>query len=251
MTIIGTGVSASNDPLSLLDLVVRFCQRTALPAPTTVMGNGDAQIIQIRALIEEEGMDLSRRGDWEGLMFEATFPSVAAESQGAILDLAPNNFRSIKNETIWNRTTRLAVCGPMSAREWHARKAMVATGPRYRYRLRGGNLLVNPTPPAGQTWAFEYRTKNWILDITGVGREYYVLDTDVTAIPAELILMGLRWRWKKEKALDYAEDQRTYEAVVQNMLGQDGTKAVLNMDAAYASGPSPMVVVPSGSWAIP
>ena len=125
MSTIGSGASFTNDPLSLLDIVQRFCDRTGIDTPTTVMQTGDAQIKQIRALLEEEGKDLAGRGDWESMIYEATWPTLAQENQGAMIDIAPNNFRWIKNNTIWNRTTKLPIIGPTDSRSWQAQKAAI------------------------------------------------------------------------------------------------------------------------------
>jgi hypothetical protein len=247
MTIIGTGVSFSNDPLSLLDMIVKFCERTDLRVPDVVMTTTDSQIRQLRSLLEEVGKDLAKRGAWEGMTFEATHTSLAAADQGAIVDIATNNFHYIKDETIWNRTTRLPIYGPMSEREWQARQALVQTGPRYRYRIRGGKLLISPTPTAGDTYAFEYVTKNWVLAANGDGREYFLVDEDVTVMPSDLLLMGLRWRWKAEKGREYAEDFRLYEMQVADALGRDATKPVLDM-AGGSREAGPLIYIPAGSW---
>ncbi len=55
--------------MSLLTIVQRFCGRTNLTVPATVYGTNDPQIRQILALLEEEGDDLSKRGDWSELTF--------------------------------------------------------------------------------------------------------------------------------------------------------------------------------------
>lgn len=252
MTIIATGVAANTDPLSLLEIVTAFCERTALPVPTQVMFSPDAHIRQVRALLEEEGKILSSRGTWELLTQEVSHTTLAAEDQGAIADLCPNGFRYIKNQTIWDRTDRLPVFGPMNANEWQAIKAVISTGPRYRFRIRGGKLLVNPTPPAGHLWYWEYVSKNWILDgDSGDGKRYFSKDTDIIGLPEELVLMGLRWRWKKEKGLEYAEDFRDYEFMVKDALGRDGAKPVLDMGQDPLRELKPGIFVPSGSWNVP
>lgn len=249
MTIIGTGVSCTNEQLSLLEIVQKFCERTGLDVPETVMGNADPKIRQIRSLLEEEGKDLAKRGIWEGMVYEASLTTLAQEDQGAMADIATNNFDYILNQTIWDRSTRLPVLGPLAPVDYQALKALVSTGPRYRWRLRGGRLLVNPSPPAGSTWKFEYVTKNWILNVSGVGCEYFDLDTDTTVFPADLAILGLRWRWKKEKGLEYAEDFRTYEMQVKDALGRDGGKKWLRMDQDGWE-PKPGVFIPEGSWSL-
>lgn len=235
--------------MAMLQVVQYMCRRTNVPVPSTAYGTTDPQVLQMIALLEEEGNDLAMRGGWERLTIEGSFTTVAAEDQGAITTLASNGFRYIKNNTIWDRTTRLPVCGPMTSADWQAMKAFTNTGPRFRFRIRTGKLIVNPAPPASDSWYFEYITKNWITDSTGVTyKNYFTADTDLILLPEELVLMGLRWRWKKEKGLDYAEDFRTYEAQVKDALGRDGGKRNLWMDETPWRGPQPGVWIPDGSW---
>lgn len=233
--------------MSLLTIVQSFCERTKLGSPTTVIGNGDTFVVQIRALLEEEGDALSRRGDWEGLTFEATHTTTATEDQGAITSIATNGFRYIKDETMWDRTDKLPI-PQMHSTLWQRFKATVNASPRYRYRIRGGKLLFTPTPSASHTVAFEYVSKNWILGANGVTyKSAFTLDTDTVLIPEELLRMGLRWRWKKEQGFEYAEDFRDYEMQVADALGRDGGKATLNMSESYPMS-RPGVIVPEYSW---
>lgn len=238
--------------MTMLTTVQYFCRRTGLPPPATVAGSTETLVRQIQALLEEEGNDLAARGAWQGITFEATHTTVATESQGAMSAIATNGFSYLKNETIWDRTDQLPVIGPMDGSEWQVLKAVTTTGPRYQFRIRGGLLLVNPTPAAGHTWAFEYVSKNWILGADGTTyKQYFTLDTDTILLPEELVMMGLRWRWKKEKGLDYAEDYNTYEMQVTDALGRDGGKKRIRMDDYSQHGPRPGVFIPQGSWNVP
>lgn len=234
--------------MTLLQIVQRFCERTNISLPSTVYGSSDAQIVQIKALLEEEGIDLAARGPWQGITFEATHTTTAAENQGAMTTIASNGFNYIKNDTIWDRTDDLPVLGPVSSQEWQALKAMSLNGPRYQFRIRGGNLLANPTPTAGHTWAFEYVSKNWILANDGTTyKQFFTADNDTVLLPDVLVLQGLRWRWKKEKGLEYAEDFRTYEMQVKDAFGRDGGKPVLRMDGEGRS-IKPGIFVTPMSW---
>lgn len=230
--------------MSMLTLVQSFCRRTGLPVPTSVLGSSDAGVLQVLGLLEEEGRDLSVRNAWERMTMEASLTTVATESQGAMTSIATNGFDYIKNDVIWDRTNRLPVLGPVSGKDWQAMKAIVSTGPRYEYRIRGGNLLVNPTPTAGYSWYFEYVSKNWILGVDGVTyKDSFTLDTDTLLLPESLVQMGLRWRWKKEKGFEYAEDMRTYEIQVKDTIGHDGGKKTLYMDSNNDRGPVPGIFI--------
>lgn len=237
--------------MSLLTIVQYMCGRTNVPVPATVVGSSDPQIVQMMRLLEEEGASLAIRGDWQSLTLEATHTTVALEDQGALTSIATNGFRAIKNQTIWDRNTLLPVLGPVSSEDWQALKAVVVNGPRYRYRLRGNHLLVNPVPDAGLTWAFEYLSKNWILAADGLTyKQYFTADTDTVLLPEEIMVLGLRWRWMKEKGLAYADLFAEYEVQVNTALGQDGTKPILNMGDSGSSRMRPGIFVPVGSWQV-
>lgn len=245
MTIILNYSETGTTSLTLLEIVEKFCQRTSIPVPTTAYGSTDTQITQIVALLEEEGNDLTGRGDWQVLEAEATHTTTAAENQGSINTIVANNLRYIKVDTFWDRTENLPV-GILDGPDWQAEKGFASTSPRYRVRLRGGELLATPTPPAGNTWAFEYATWNWINDGVNL-KKYFTDDTDKPLLPNDILLQGLRWKWKKEKGLEYAEDFSTYEKMVQDALGREGIRKKLYMDSMPKES-IPGIVVSQGSW---
>ena len=233
--------------MTMLQTVQRFCRRTNITVPTSVVGTTDLQVAQICGLLEEEGAELSGRGSWQNLTLETTLTTTATESQGAITTIASENFRYIKNDTMWDRTESLPVIvidGP----DWQAEKGFDTTSPRYRARIRGNNLIVTPTPVAGNTWAFEYVTWSWILDTDGTTKkQYFTADTDTFLLPDAILQMGLRWRWKKEKGFEYAEDFRTYETMVADALSREGLQTTLYQDRT-ARHSSPKIVVNQGNW---
>ena len=234
--------------LNLLTLVQNFYRRTNIgTVPTSVIGSSDSQVSQILSLLEEEGNDLSGRGDWESLTFETTHTTTATENQGSISEIADNNIRYFKHNTFWDRTENLplsVIDGP----DWQAEKGFASTSPRYRVRVRSGNLIATPTPPAGNTWAFEYVSWNWILDNDNVTyKQYFTEDADTFLLPTSILLMGLRWRWKKEKGFDYSEDFMTYEKMVHDAIGRQGIPKTLRMDQAEKES-VPGIVVSQGSW---
>lgn len=235
---------------TLLETVVLFCQRQALPVPTTVFGSTDTQVIQAMALLQEGLENISARGAWEGLTAEASWTTLAAQSQGTIASLATNGYRYLLPRTLWDRTEKLPLLGPTSAQDWQALKAIVVTGPRYSFRLRGGLFIVTPAPPAGHTWVFEYVSENFLVALDGTTyKSEFTADTDEILLPKQIVLADLRWRWKKEKGLSYAEDFASCEAMITDALGRDGGKPVLDMGERSCNGDIlPGIFVPSGSW---
>lgn len=239
-------------PMTLLQVVTQFCERKNLTVPSTVIGSSDKQITQIRALLEKEGTDLRKRGAWEGITIEVTHTTTATEDQGAMTTIAGAGFDYIKNQTIWDRSSALPVIGPLSSQDWQMLKGMASTTPRYQFRIRGGKLIVNPTPTAGLTWAFEYVSKYWIAATAGTAptKRAFTVDTDEVWLPDEIVTLGLEWRWKQEKGLSYSEDFNSYELMVKDALGRDGGKLVLRMSDEGRQ-IKPGIFVSTGSWSVP
>lgn len=233
--------------MSLLTTVQRFCERTDLPVPATVYGSSDTQVTQIKALLEEVGIDANSRATWQATTFQQTHTTVALEDQGAMTTIAGAGWGYVKNMTIWDRDGRLPVLGPLDGVQWQTLKAMVVNGPMYQFRILDGHLLVNPVPAAGLTWAFEYGSKYWIVN-GATYKQYFSDDDDEMLLPEELLLMGLRAWWKKEKGLEYAEDMRMYETQFKDASNRDGGKPLLRMDDEAWNGPKPGIWVAPGSW---
>jgi hypothetical protein len=213
--------------MNVLEIVRAVCGTVGIPRPSSVFGSSDTGVQQLLGLLNEEGSELAARGPWQALTQEKTFTTVATESQGTLVSIigAANNYRHIVNETIWNRTSKEPILGALDPALWQAYKAMGFTGETLQYRIRGGELLMLQVPTAGQTCAFEYVTKNWLTDSTGTAfRSVVDDDEDVPRLDDEIVMAGLKWRWKQSQGLDYAEDFRKYEARVVDALAKDGTK---------------------------
>lgn len=233
--------------MTLLELINKQLARSGLPSTSTVMGSSNDRVLQIKALLEEEGDSLAPRHPWQILTQEGTLNTLAIEDQGNINSYAPG-FAYIRNGTFFDRTDQLPILGPVSGDDWQDLKARVNTGPRYQYRIRNNHLLVNPVPAVGHKWAFEFQSKNWIIDVDGITRKAaFTADTDSILLPDTIVLLGLRWRWLSEKGLEYAEIFANYESTLKDAMSRDGGKAVLRSDnlSGYRT---PGVFVPNGNW---
>lgn len=235
--------------MNLLGIVQEFCRRTALTVPQLVATSNDDQLLQLMGLANEVTEDLVNRREWTLLQREIVFTSVAGEDQGSIQTITNDDgFLHVLNDTIYDRTRRLPVWGPRNAQDWQGLKALPMSGPFYQYRFRGNHLLMLPAMPAGHVMAFEYAAKSPIQDSTTAAyKSLFTKDSDLWLLPDNLLLSGLRWMWKKEKGLPYAEEFRLYEAAVASAGGHDGTKPKLSMSDGSPR-IQPGIFVPAGNW---
>ena len=218
--------------MKCIELVQSVALRVGLPAPTTATSSTDPMVQQLLELMNEEGRELSARHGWQALRREATFTTLAAETQGTVSALAPG-FKSFVNESFWNRSLRRPLFGPLDPATWQQIKAQNFAGPWSHFMVRGNVLLMYPVPAAGQTCAFEYQSKLWVLAVDGItGRELFTRDDDTAYVDDDAMMLGTIWRWRQAKGLEYAEDFRKYELRVADLMGRDGAKPILNLEGA-------------------
>jgi hypothetical protein len=236
--------------MSLLTVCQRAFAACGLPVPPSVIGNTDTLVVQALELVNGEGEDLAQRHPWQALQREATLITIAAEDQGAIDAIAPG-FDAAINQTWWNRSNQLPVGGPVSPQDWQHLKAVSTLGAASSFRIRAGRMLIIPVPAAGIQLAFEYRSKHWVTDAAGTATlPGYQADTDRALVDETLIRLGLIWRLKSAKGLEYGEDMRIYEMRLANAIGQDGAGRTLDAASGDDERWSPRVRTPVGSWPV-
>lgn len=237
--------------MTLLDLVKEFSRRVGTPVPGAVASSTDPGLVQIVALMNEEVEETSRVHTLQEFIKERTFVTVAAEDQGTLTTVAGEVVRYILNDTLWNRSTRLPVFGPENPQQWQLRKAFGFSGTLLTYRIRSNRLLFAPVPAAGETIAFEYVPVNIVIDgDTSTSKQSFTKDTDTTLIPDDVMMAGIRWRWRREKGFPYAEDLARYDRLLGSHKLREGTRRMLSMSEDIGM-VGPGIVVPPGSWNIP
>lgn len=236
--------------MNAIEIVRRACRSLGIPSPSSAVGSSDLQIVQILNLLNDEGMELSGEIEWESLTNEATFTTVATESQGTVESIigAANDYRYIINDTIFNRSRREPIFGPKAARDWQAQKSLNLTGPWPQYRIRGGEILFDPVPTAGESCYFEYVTNNWVTSSDGMSKRSEIADDeDIFLLPDDVLLLGVKWRWLEAKGLDFTQAFDSYSRRAADAKARDGTKRTLSLDSTadrYRYG----IVTPVGSW---
>lgn len=237
--------------MTLLSLINDVQDKLSLPRSTVVISSTDDNVRNLLACANEEGRALAKRHSWQELEKEHTFTSVAtaAQTNGLASDLG-NPKRFIVG-TFFNRTRNRRLTGPLSPEEWQAQQALSATLLTDAFRLRGDTFLITPTPPAGDTYAYEYVSNLWV-DGDGDGdgdTDSWAADDDTSLLSEDLMFLGIIWRFRKSKGLDYAEDFNEYEREVTQAMMRSGTRRVISWstdESLYDHARPPLVV--DGGW---
>lgn len=233
--------------MSLLTIVNSVCDRVGIPRPTTVVGNTDPGARQLLALSNEEGQDLASRHRWNVLIRECTFTTVANPND---LVVVATGFDYILPDTVWDRTRDRQVPA-MTPEQWQAYQANGISGPTMKFRIQDASFYLLPDPGAGYSIAFEYVTKNWNQTTGAVEQDAWADDTDTGILDEKLMALGLLWRWKRAKGMEYGEDFNSYERRVANAISRDGAAPHISLSRYRRSGSLVGTEsTPEGSWSL-
>lgn len=200
--------------------------------PSNVVASQDDQVKQLLALANREGKELAAReginGGWPQLRQLHAITTVASQANYAF----PDDLQYFINTTAWDRTQKWPLQGPISPQVWQVLKSgtVGSVGPRTRFRLYGGEIYLDPTPSSsGDDLVFEYYSNAWCESSVGTGQTLWASDTDVPVLPDDCFILGLIWRFRRAKGLDYAEEWKAYEALVTRELSRSGMAPVIDL----------------------
>lgn len=231
--------------MSLLTITNRAQAMLNLPVTPTVYTNTGESQKQLLALCNIAGDVLMREHDWQALVTETSFTTVATEVQSG--HTLPTDLDRIISETLWNRTTTDPVYGPLSAQSWQAQKAQVTSTVWSQYRIRGNQFYFMPAPSASQSIYYEYVSNKWCQSSGGTAQAAWAADSDTGRIPEHLLTLSLVWRWLEAKGLDYSQRYDEYEREKSKIIARDGTRRKLNIAGPTLQGLG-RGRIPEGTW---
>jgi len=221
--------------MTALSIVQTAAAWLALPIPTALFSATDAQTIQLRNLLNENGTELVTWPDhaWVKLTKEKTFTTVATDIQTSAL---ASDYGRFCDDSMWDRTQDRPVWGPMSPQQWQQEKAgPTFTTMYYGFRLRGNDFLMTPTPTAGDTIAYEYVSNLYVYASgdTVPTKSAFSADTDTCIFDETMMARGLRWSFLRAKGFDYSQEYQTWVEMVQRLAARDGGMPKLSASRNY------------------
>ncbi len=214
---------------TLLQIAQAVADELGIQRPTAVVGSQDQQVQQLLALLNREGKELAARegmaGGWPQLRREHTFATVNGQ---ASYDF-PTDLLYFINTTAWDRDQKWPMDGPVSPQEWQVLKSgtVGSVGPRTRFRIMEGQIYLDPTPGAVHTIVLEYYSDTWCESSLGAAQRLWASDTDVPVLPDDCFILGGKWRFRRSKGLDYAEEWNEYESEVSRRIGRAGMAPII------------------------
>lgn len=236
--------------MNLLAIVQEFCKRTGIRQPSAAISSNDAQVLQLVALLNELLDEITMNYPrFSESIIEKTWTSTGVEIQGTKDSLFPGMLWLLPN-SFFDRTATIRVKGPLTPDQWQSLKALSSTGSAYpSYRFIGTNLHIYPAVAVTQTLAVEYKTNYCVVNVAGTAKQYFTVDTDTPLLSTTIMLLGLRYKWKKEKGMNYLPEQDLFIKAIRAIGSQDGQKVQIDMSSEGIQ-IKPGVYIPDSNWPV-
>lgn len=236
--------------LTAINSVQRLC---SLEVTSTVVANSQETQKLLLELAKEAADELARRHYWPDLKREHTFTATTGQTLQS--NGKPSDFDRIIPDTMWNRTTDRQIHGVLTPSQWQRAKGLplsVTIDQLYMLRNDGLHIFGPDTdgPTDADTIAYEYMMNTPVLDTDGsTYKTEWEADTDTFVLSERLLINEVRWRWRAEKGLPYAEQLKNSELRIASEI--NATRSGSPVHVAHE--PINMVdgQITDGSWDLP
>lgn len=105
--------------------------------------------------------------------------------------------------------------------EWLTLKTRHGASLSEKWIKFGGQIHLMPKPALGQEVKFFYQGNWYATDENGVAKRRFDRDNDSFVLDEDLLTLGLIWRYRQQKRLDFTDDQALFEKAFNELAGAD------------------------------
>lgn len=213
--------------MTLQTAVTSAVTRVIGTAPATVFGSTDQVMIEMRDLVQDVAVDIAKSAEWRGLTKIGTLTGAPSFPLPADYD------RMLTGQGMQDQATWFwGYVAYMDVSEYlMAINGQVPTLDPGGWIILDGAFKFWPAPNGTAT--YPYISKYIVRDTGGTAKEAFTADSDTFILPERLLTLGLMWRYKAQKGLEYAEDMATYEMALAQAQNNDKGARVLRPDRQW------------------
>jgi hypothetical protein len=233
--------------MSLLSIVKSVMDSNGWPAVTaSVAASTDQNMRQCLALANSSLSSVSYKKNWPVLIREHSFTTVGGQEAYPL----PADFHHLVSPSAVNSDQYYQLKGSLTPIQW------------YRYVFNGGiswtdgfmldafgkTFKVTPLPTAAESITFMYITSNIAKTADGTPTTRYTQDTDMSLVDEDIIELGLTWRWRQKKGLDFTAELAEYNGTLNQRFAQSLGTGELPIGRVLPYGDWPLTQPDTGNW---
>lgn len=202
--------------MTVLSACQDACLRLLGRKPATIYS--DTTFAEIGQLANETAEDIAKSHDWQALRVLYT---LTGDGSTTYYSLPDDYDRLLINAYVQSTRSRIPLARARDQNQWlDFLVSAVLAYPGY-WIILGGQMQILPALGSSETAKFYYMTTKWAEDSGGTAKTSFEADTDVFRLPERLLRLGLIWRYRQRKGLEYGEDMANYEKAFAQEAARD------------------------------
>jgi hypothetical protein len=201
-------------------------------APATVFSSTTQIAVELRNLVQDVAEDIAGCHDWRDLTKIATFTGDGATETFA----KPSDYdRMVQGSSITDPDTWLwGYYAIPTVTDWLRRRDVAWISPG-GWILLGGEFQFYPAPVGDAE--FPYISNLIVRADNDDLKTAFTADNDSFVLSERLLTLGLIWRYRSQKGLDYSEDMATFEIELSKIQTADkGARVIRKADRLNSFG---------------
>ncbi len=200
--------------------------------PSTIFSSAEQTVVEIAELATEVATDIAKSHDWQAL---TKFHTITGDGTTVAFDKPSDYDRmAMAQGIVDNQSWFWGYAEAPDLNTWTQMQNGYYLGVAHPgwWMLLGDQFQFQPAPAADATATFPYISRNFARSGTGEGKAVFTNDEDTFVLEDRLLTLGLIWRWRAQKRLEYAEDLQTYEIALSQAQARDKGSRVIRHNAS-------------------
>lgn len=206
--------------------VLLACQQAAVKlnqtVPSSVFSSTDAFAAELALAANETAEAILKGYEWQTLKTLATF---TGDGVTQAFNMPSDYARMLKKGKVHSLAWQNAAF--VQARDeddWLYTKDIGIVGTPGKWIILSGQFQVFPAMPVGETARFYYISNKIIA---GKTKPTFTADSDSLFVDERLLRLGIVWRWRSNKRMEYSEDMSNFEIAMAEEYGVDKGSKIL------------------------
>lgn len=198
--------------------------------PTVFFSSSNKFEVELASLINEVATDLMKTHEWQALAKTHTITGDGTTKEFAL----PSDYdRMLLAAAVQDKTNWLFGYTPIPDLNTWIRVTTSGFLPvPGGWILTGGKFNFVPAPSNGAMAVFPYISKNYALDNSSTPKDAFTREDDSFVLPERLLTLGLIWRWREMKRLDWTADQENFVKALSEYAASDQGPVIIRTNAA-------------------
>lgn len=211
--------------MTILSVVQDACaQGLGLDVPDVLFASTDRDMVEMRRIANDMARRITDAHDWQDLKKIHTITGDGSTESHSL----PSDYkRMLKKAKVWSSSLETALSHIQDSDKWLELDVQSFDFVINAWTIYGGQMHIKPALSTGTTAQYFYVRNTIVADSGSSLKTTFTADTDTYQLDEDLLKLGIIWRWKAYKRLNYSEELEDYEEYKERLIVADkGSKDI-------------------------